>query len=188
MASEMNTTAATASLTRPKRERRQVHRFKIVEEVTEFHIPEGKGQKLSEIPNVSYCIRKQRVRSDPGIVALHKLIFGVGKRAEYKQHLLDFSGFVYDEKTTRDKIVAKANKMHLPLLKEILLILDQPRSGTKEQIVERLLTFLENPQPSGNPSIEAREEQKRASRKRKKERKEKRASKRSKVVSHVVDV
>ena len=30
----------------------------------------------------------------------------------------------------------------------------------QEQIRERLLTFLENPQPSGNPSIEAREEQK----------------------------
>eukprot|EP01102_Stenamoeba_stenopodia_P013483 TRINITY_DN4386_c0_g2_i8.p2 TRINITY_DN4386_c0_g2~~TRINITY_DN4386_c0_g2_i8.p2 ORF type:complete len:262 (-),score=124.07 TRINITY_DN4386_c0_g2_i8:1045-1830(-) len=164
-----------------KRERKKVERLApVAEQKKEVVIPKGKGSPLEKIDNVAYMIKKTS-RNDESLHLLHTAIFGHGKRVEFKPRLLQFSGLVYKEgkeKEDREKLAAKLNKHTIPELKNMMKILDLPLSGTKEELVERSIKFLEKPKDSGNPSIEAAEEKAKKKKERAKKKKKEGSKKR----------
>ncbi|KAG5191016.1 hypothetical protein JKP88DRAFT_261875 [Tribonema minus] len=98
-----------------------------------------------------------------GLKKLHTIAFGrAGKATEVKANLKQFSGLVYtgDAAKERERYTARIGKWMLSTLKDCMDLLDIPRgihafpeldgkSPPKEKLVERLVEWLENPQPSG---------------------------------------
>jgi len=144
----------TGCRARKKVERLEVS-FSTPKEKQEF--PEGKGKKLGECPRIEAQIQKMKVVD---LKPLHKVLFNrIGSANEIKKNLRKFCGFPFDKDSveyTRKK--ASTEKMTAPVLKQICLILDIERSGSKEEIVNRILTFLLNPEDSGKkvPSAKKR--------------------------------
>jgi len=72
----------------------------------EVLIPHGSGIKLSEMPTVVDNF-KSVTWSDPILKKLYGIVFGVGKKKEFKSHLFQFNGLVYPTPTpappTNDK-------------------------------------------------------------------------------------
>ncbi len=90
-------TKDTASSGRPKRVRKSATNYVPEEETKkEIAIPDGKGEKLEDMPNVVSNF-KDVTWSTPSLKSLYSIVFGVGKRADFKKHLLQFNGFSFPE-------------------------------------------------------------------------------------------
>jgi len=79
---------------------------------------------------------------------LHNILFRNAKKRESIQHLLKFSGIVYqiDKEKERAQYFAKAEKMDLTELRDIAELLGLSLSSAqKNQLVEELIDFLEMP-------------------------------------------
>ncbi|CAM9779789.1 unnamed protein product [Discosporangium mesarthrocarpum] len=123
-------------------------------------ILKGKGDKLSDIPNVAELLSKTP-RTVPILGSLHSLLFNrPGKKAEIKRNLLGFSGAIFANESERARMKDKleGKKWTLPMLKEGMDLLEVPRSAAsfkgaknpdKSMLVERFVEWLECPRPSG---------------------------------------
>ena len=101
--------------------------------------------------------------SDVKMKTLYNLIFGQGKKKEFRKHLMQFNGLVYAEGTEeseREKLREKMYKLTMPQLKGIMDLADINRSGDsfglaegknpgKEEHVTRFIEWLEMPVASG---------------------------------------
>lgn len=86
-----------ASSGRPKRVRKSATNYVPEEETKkEIAIPDGKGEKLEDMPNVVANF-KDVTWSTPCLKSLYNIVFGVGKRADFKKHLLQFNGLSFSE-------------------------------------------------------------------------------------------
>lgn len=125
----------------------------------------GKGTKLCDIPSVNKNINKLPPTS--GILAAaHRLIYGTKgkkKKPSLKTHLLNFSGFLpnvdaeemisknVDEELLVDKMMEKAKKLHIPMLKLLCDLFDIERVSVngkapdKDRLMDILVTFLGAP-------------------------------------------
>jgi hypothetical protein len=130
-------------------------------EKKELIIPEGKGEKLEDMPRVVANF-KNVTWSDPHLKMLHTIVFGRGQKKEFKTHLLQFNGLVYPEgkeEEEQEKLKQKMYKLVLSDLKEVMDLCDINRSaesfpgkkGTpdKEMLCDRFLEWLEKPTASG---------------------------------------
>jgi hypothetical protein len=81
--------------------------------------------------------------------SLHRVLYhGHPSQAiTVKQNILEFSGFVSDSEIST--ATAKLESFENSLLSEFLSVLDLEVSGTKVQLVERLIEFLKKPAASG---------------------------------------
>lgn len=147
---------------RAKRERKTVKSFNpedFVEEKKELVIPNGTGTKLEDMPNVveNFTVVTW---SSPQLKMLYSIVFGVGKKKEFKKHLLEFNGLVYVEGTEedeREKLREKMYKLKMPELRSVMDLADIDRSGDsfegktagKEELCQRILDWLEKPKASG---------------------------------------
>jgi len=117
----------------------------------EIVIKKGKGKKLENCENVATQINKRK-RSDELLQTLYGILFGrVTKKSPIKDHLLEFSGVVYeddDAKKGREKLEARLERFHVGTLKELLMFFGQDPAGKKEEVVDHLADFLEKPAPS----------------------------------------
>jgi len=99
-----------ASSGRPKRVRKTTTNYVPEEETKkEMIIPDGKGEKLGEMPNVVSKFGDV-TWSTPCLKSLYYIVFGVGKKAEFKKHLLQFNGFNFSEEKEEaelDKVTQK---------------------------------------------------------------------------------
>jgi hypothetical protein len=147
----------TASPTgRVRRERKSIETFVPGESAKEKEAyPDGKGQKLKDIPNVAANF-KGVTWSDPHLRMLHTLVIGGnGKKKELKSNLLEFSGIVYpegkDEEEERQKMRERMYKLKMPDLKSVMDLADIDRSkiSDKDDHCKRLLEWLEKPEASG---------------------------------------
>jgi len=136
-----------------KRERKQVERLLPKEQAKkELKIVKGAGTALKDIPNVMFEMKK-RTRKDKLLKDLHRFCFKqIAKEATLKSNLGEFSGVVYSDKDKErellaDKIAALQNTQLAEL--GVLLDLPAPKSGTKDEKVEKILSFLEKPTASG---------------------------------------
>uniref|UniRef100_A0A1B6MIJ9 Protein DEK n=1 Tax=Graphocephala atropunctata TaxID=36148 RepID=A0A1B6MIJ9_9HEMI len=137
------------------RNRRETIRFKPVEQKEEhkvIQIPEGKGKALGEIPRVELGIQRAKVDD---LKLLHRLCFGKpGKADILKKNIRKFKGYEFEEasddyekkKVTIEKGFKKVTVAHL---KNICNIIDIEKSGTKDDILARILSFLTCPVDSG---------------------------------------
>jgi len=109
-----------------KRERKQVERLApVVQQRKEVVVVKGKGKALEDIENVAFMIQKTS-RNEKSLQHLHSVLFGPGKRLEFKKHLLAFSGLVYkegQEKEEREKISKKLHHHTIPELKVVQMLL-----------------------------------------------------------------
>jgi hypothetical protein len=94
-AAEKDTTAASSG--RAKRVRKSTTNYVPEEETKkEIVIPDGKGTKLEDMPNVVAKF-KDVTWSTPSLKNLYSIVFGVGQKKNFKAHLLQFNGFVFPE-------------------------------------------------------------------------------------------
>jgi len=143
---------------REQRVRKSVDAFDptVASEKKDLVIPEGKGQKLEDMPTVVANFKKF-TWSDPHLKMLYMIVFGRGQKKDFKSHLLQFNGLVYSEgqeEEEREKIKLKMYKLMLPDLKEVMDLCDIDRSAEsfgkkaipdKEMLCDRFLEWLENP-------------------------------------------
>lgn len=142
------------------RVRKQVQSFAPAEDVEKtVDIPPGQGTALSEIPNV--VANFQSVTwSHPHLKMLYNIVFGVGKKKEFKAHLLAYSGVPAgdDGSTWKDKMQPKVAKLQVSDLKSILDLVDvergqesfeEKKNPTKEMLETRLMEWLVSPSDSG---------------------------------------
>ena len=140
------------------RVRKQVQSFTPDEEVEKkVDIPKGRGTPLSDIPNI--VANFQSVTwSHPHLKMLYNIIFGVGKKKEFKGHLLAYSGVPEDDSTLKEKMEAKVAKLQVSDLKSILDLVDvergqdsfeEKKNPTKEMLETRLMEWLVSPSDSG---------------------------------------
>ncbi|XP_018675521.2 DEK domain-containing chromatin-associated protein 2 isoform X2 [Musa acuminata AAA Group] len=139
---------------RPSRERKTVERF------SEMALPkapvpktpsfkQGSGDKLKDIPNVSFKLSKRKV--DENLQALHTVLFGRKSNARFlRRNILQFSGFVWseNEEKQRARIKEKLDKYNKERLLDFCDLLDihvvKP-STKKEEVILNLVEFLESP-------------------------------------------
>ncbi|XP_066154579.1 protein DEK isoform X4 [Euwallacea fornicatus] len=136
-----------------KRERKNVQRFeedikKPESTVVEFE--EGKGTALGEIPRVEASIT--RFKNDD-LKYLHKLLFNaVTNKVHFKKNIRKFNGFPFNKDSDDyTKKVESLKKNEVKILKTICEILDLSKTGTKEELVEKIMEFLVEPKDSGKP-------------------------------------
>eukprot|EP00579_Thalassiosira_antarctica_P015448 CAMPEP_0201945040 /NCGR_PEP_ID=MMETSP0903-20130614/53700_1 /ASSEMBLY_ACC=CAM_ASM_000552 /TAXON_ID=420261 /ORGANISM="Thalassiosira antarctica, Strain CCMP982" /LENGTH=426 /DNA_ID=CAMNT_0048488099 /DNA_START=121 /DNA_END=1401 /DNA_ORIENTATION=+ len=162
---------------RGRRERKPTKIYQPVEEKTkkEKVIPDGKGEKLEDMPNVVANF-KAITLSDPDLLTLYSIVFGIGKKKEFKGHLLQFNGLVYPEgkeEAEKDRMKSKMYKLKMEDLKAVMDLADIDRSAQsfakekeivgKEVLCNRFLEWLEEPKASGKKLKETPKKGKRKS-------------------------
>ncbi|XP_042378590.1 protein DEK-like [Zingiber officinale] len=145
---------AATPVERPSRERKRVERFAAmsprktsVPKTPSFE--QGSGQKLKDIPNVSFKLSKRK--ADENLRALHSLLFGRKSTVHYlKRNILQFSGYVWSQNEEKQRIrvkekLDKYNKERLLDFCDLLDIHAVKTTTKKEEIVSNLMEFLESP-------------------------------------------
>ncbi|KAG0478863.1 hypothetical protein HPP92_013582 [Vanilla planifolia] len=131
----------------------------------------GRGTPLKDIPNVAYKLARKK---SADLKFLHLAIFGrKGKAVDFKNNLLQFSGFVWheSEEKQRIKIKERLDKCHKDTLLDLanLFDLNVSKSSTKkEEVIHKLLDFMEAPSAT-TEAIASEQEQLVVSRKRKRD-------------------
>jgi len=130
----------------------------------EIVVKKGKGKKLEDCENVATQINKRK-RSDEVLATLYGIIYGrVTKKSPIKDHLLQFSGVVYDDdEKGREKLEGKLEKINLNSLREIMIFFGQDPDGKKEEVVDHLAAFLEKPSASDEDFTSKSKKRKRSS-------------------------
>ncbi|CAM6051062.1 unnamed protein product [Sphagnum compactum] len=150
---------------RPTRERKSIERFiAFVEKDTnkDVQIKKGEGTPFKDIPNVAYKLSKIS-KNDEILSMLHSLLFNKrGKAAVLKQRILQFSGYVWTENQEKERARVKEKlerytKEGLVLLIDVL-DLHLPRTGKKEELVGKVLEFLEEPHKTTDILLEEKEQ------------------------------
>ncbi|CAM6027875.1 unnamed protein product [Sphagnum balticum] len=151
---------------RPTRERKSIERFiaSSVEKESskDFQIKQGEGTPFKDIPNVAYKLSKIS-KNDEILSMLHSLLFHKrAKAAVLKQHILQFSGYVWTENQEKERSRVKEKlerytKEGLVLLIDVL-DLHLPRTGKKEELVGKVLEFLEKPHKTTDVLLEEKEQ------------------------------
>merc|ERR1712130_250652 len=138
------------------RQRKSVKQFEFAvrNEDIELNVPDGAGVPLGDIPNVNQMIGMTKA-AEPFLRKLHLIVYH-GQRStknSRKKNLRKFKGFdkKEDKEDLSEEVHVKFMKCEVKLLKMIADLLDVDKSGTKDEIGSRLVEFLWNPQPSGNP-------------------------------------
>lgn len=139
---------------RPSRERKQREVVNVAADpVRKQIVVAGDGSPLSELTDFVTALEK--LKSDDDLVKqLHMLLFdSVGKSIERKKHLRQFAGFAASEKVVKlARLLDKKKVWTVQLIKRALTALGvQPSSGTREEIGERLLDFLQSPSVRARP-------------------------------------
>lgn len=156
----------TPTVERPARERKSIDRFAASvekEKVKPFKIEKGAGTSLKDIPNVVFKLSKRK-GTDEALQLLHKLLYGKRMKPHHvKPNILQFSGYVWSN--NQDKEKAKVKERLDKYVKESLLqmsdILDLnfPRATSKkEDVVVKLLEFLEAPYRTTDTLLEEKEQ------------------------------
>lgn len=137
-----------------KREKKKVQRLDVTPVVDpgsakgKIEIHEGSGTKLGDIPRIELQISKTNADE---LKKLHQLLYDrVAPHSQIKKNIRSFSGFSFsNESPEYQKKKAKFDRLTLAIIKNVCERLDVERKGTKEEIIERILSFLLKPQDSG---------------------------------------
>ncbi|XP_042457884.1 titin homolog isoform X3 [Zingiber officinale] len=161
-AKELLSSPITSSVERPVRERKTVERLVEViekERSREFQVEKGRGTPLKDIPSVAHKLARKKPAD---IKLIHQTLFGRrGKAVNFKNHILQFSGFVWHEsdEKQRAKMKEKLDKYVKDTLLDLCDLFDLPASkanSRKEELVEKLLDFLVAPHPNIEQSTKSR--------------------------------
>ncbi|XP_060590173.1 protein DEK-like, partial [Ruditapes philippinarum] len=136
-----------------KRERKKVERitFESARPASaSVEIKEGKGRSLGDIPFIEHKLG--RMKSED-CKPLHRILYRrLCTNLETKKNIRQFSGFPFskDDKEYEKRMeMLKSKKFSLTIVKKMMEILDIPRTGTKNELITRLMEWLEKPTDSG---------------------------------------
>ena len=134
---------------RSRRERKQTTVFNASASAPEatFSVEKGHGVTLGEYEFFVEALDKQR-GDDEVVKGLHSLLFGnPGKKLETKKHLRLFNGFAdVNSKTEKlNKVLENKKRWTVALLKDTVGLFGLEKSGTRNEIAERLIDFLMSP-------------------------------------------
>ncbi|XP_014662020.1 PREDICTED: protein DEK-like [Priapulus caudatus] len=113
-----------------------------------LEIPEGKGEKLGECERINHFLSKTRADD---LKPLHVLLYDrVGKVTVVKRDIRLFCGFAFSHKDPEyAKKSERLNRLNMGALRKLCEVLDLDRKGTKEEVVEKIMTFLLMPNDNG---------------------------------------
>ena len=141
---------------RPKRQHKAVEHFsstafdKSRPAAAPFSITAGRGSKLRDIENVEHRISLTRTTS-PSLILLHRVLFPSHRAHPTKQviksHVRDFSGWSGDKE--EEEARARLEKREVKDIRAVAAILDVSSSGSKKEIIDRILEFCQRPSSSG---------------------------------------
>ena len=170
------TPAPASPSVKPKRERKKVEVFQVVDDAPKksLDVKPGRGTKLCEIPNVAFKLSKIP-RKEELLKFVYRILYkGVGKQQTIKRDIGEFSGWTFEndgERAVKEDLLSRAFK---DTLHDLLDLFELPRGsgaeGKKEAQVARLMTWLDAPKASGKKSLEEAEAKKRAAKEKKRER------------------
>lgn len=150
-----------------KREKKKVQRFELtpqeVKKRKQPSIEEGSGTKLGDIPNVNCQLNKTMTED---LKPLYRLLFDTvpPTNAVTKKNIRQFSGFTFSaDSNEKKKKVDKLTKLPLPLVKSFCVTLDLERGGKKEDVMERIISFLMEPKSSNKPLPSSAKKRRRSS-------------------------
>ncbi|CAL4943130.1 unnamed protein product [Urochloa decumbens] len=147
------------SLDRPTRERKTVERLvEVIEKEPggSLFVEKGRGTPLKNIPGVSYRISR---KTNHDLKFLHQILFGrFGRAADFKTHILEFSGFVWHESDEKHRAKAKekldnCSKDTLCDLCDLLTVPVSRVNIKKEDIVTKLLDFIAEPHANDDSTL-----------------------------------
>lgn len=156
----------TPLIDRPARDRKSIERFAASiekEKVKEFKIEKGAGTALKDIPNIVFKLSKRKAQ-DEIVQLLHKVLYGKRIKAHLaKTNILQFSGYVWSvneekEKTKVKERLEKCVKESLLHLSDLLDLNLPKTSSKKEDVVLKLLEFLESPHKTTVKLLEEKEQ------------------------------
>lgn len=109
-------------------------------------LPEGKGKQLKDFAGISYEINK-RQSSDPTLQSFHFTLFGRTYKKFLKSDILSFNGYIFPEdlllkEKEKETITFRLYKSNLPLIKDLAKLLHLQSSGTKEEIIDKIIDFI----------------------------------------------
>lgn len=146
--------AAAAESTRSSgRAVKKPERFEPEKSANEFkaaEIVKGKGTKLVDIPNVEAHMSKTKPK-EGFLKKLYRLVFpGASvKETHIKKDLREFSGFSDNSADHVASVTEKLSKFDMNALRQVADLLDVERTSKKEELAERIATFLHKPVASG---------------------------------------
>uniref|UniRef100_A0A7N0RFS1 DEK-C domain-containing protein n=1 Tax=Kalanchoe fedtschenkoi TaxID=63787 RepID=A0A7N0RFS1_KALFE len=162
---EQATPLKFASL-RPVRERKSVERLVASIEkdvIREILVEKGAGVALKDIPNVAYKLSKKR--NDETFKQLHTILFGRrGKAIQMKNHVSQFSGFVWhdNEEKQKMKVKEKFDRFVKEKLLEFCDVLDieitNKVTTRKEDVVTKIMDFLTAPHATTDVLLSEKEQ------------------------------
>ncbi|RUS70543.1 hypothetical protein EGW08_021696 [Elysia chlorotica] len=136
-----------------KRQKRKVERLSATmirspPEKPQMEIEEGKGTKLGDIPYVTHHIN---ITKASDLRNLHKLLFlRACSMHDTKKNIRKFSGITEaKDSKEREKRMTIANKMSLMELKNTCFWFGVRHIGTKTELIDRIMSFLEKPEDQG---------------------------------------
>ncbi|KAK4536235.1 hypothetical protein CDCA_CDCA07G2260 [Cyanidium caldarium] len=104
------------------------------------------GVRLGDLPNVNYVLSHKFNARDEVLKGLHAVLYHrPGKRSEVKQNLREWSGLATATEAQRERMRARLGKWKLELVKQACTLLDLPLRGTKDELVQHMVAFLERP-------------------------------------------
>lgn len=129
------------------RERKKVERLEmtyVTPKEKKGEIGEGTGERLGEFPAIEAQIQKKKTDD---LKVFHRVLFNrPGTTVLIKKNIRSFRGFSFSKSSPEfKKKHAALVKLTLANLKDMCSILNLERSGTKEDIVDRILDFLLKP-------------------------------------------
>jgi hypothetical protein len=112
---------------------------------SEIVIKKGKGKKFEECDQIMHQINK-RTRDDEVLRMVHGILLGrVNKKVPVKNNLKEFSGVHYDDEKGREHLEAKFDRHKLRDIREMAKFFGVEHEGEKEEVVKRIVDFLEKP-------------------------------------------
>lgn len=147
-----------------KRERKKVERMTFQTDETPHEglvIKGGKGRSLGDIPFIEFKLSRTKAEDTK---PLHRLLFRrTGSVHEVKKNIRQFSGFPFssdDPEYEKRLQLLKGKGFTTAMIKKILDILDIPKQGNKDDLITRLMEWLEKPKDSGRKLPEPKRKRK----------------------------
>lgn len=134
-----------------KRQRKSLEHFKVeVAKTKEFEVKKGSGKALKDIPAVVNFVSLHTIKkADPKdpLKDLSRLLFNKhgGNPREIKQNILEFNGFVFADEKAEENLKNRIHKRVIKELKDIMICLAIERTGTHDELADRLFKFLKKP-------------------------------------------
>eukprot|EP01135_Chromosphaera_perkinsii_P002164 Nk52_evm98s217 gene=Nk52_evmTU98s217 len=128
------------------RKRKAVERLEVAAPVVEkkkLEIADGNGMAIRDIPNI--CFQLGKIKGEE-LKPLHRLLFGnPGKAKEVKANIRQFKGFIFKDDAEKEKKKEILGRFTTDGLRDLSTVLDIPRSGDKNGLIERIMSFLCKP-------------------------------------------